>query len=375
MAKRSYGEGSVYPTSDGKGWMADLSMMLPNGKRKRIRRRAKNKTEANRLLRSLRDELHQKGSVPSQQRDVATAVAEYLEFRHAADLQPQTLEKDHRHAEIIALGLGRQRVATLSVDDCDSFLRSAAEGAFGRPYGRPELRRLRQKLIRILENDERRGLVNRNVARLSVVPEESPDRKPRRAPRAISLSEIEDLILVAPQPVSVFIDLVGRNGLRPAEARGLQWTQVDVTASTVQIIAQMNRSNELAKVKTRRSHRTIRFDDVTANRLLAWRESQSAFKESARVAWSGNALNLIITTRFGTAVNQRNLHRSIVASCGRAMIDPPIGAYDLRHSAITLQVERGHPVHRIADWAGTSERMIADVYRHKLDVVTDLTGP
>jgi integrase len=57
-----------------------------------------------------------------------------------------------------------------------------------------------------------------------------------------------------------------------------------------------------------------------------------------------------------------------------AGISPSISAYDLRHSAITLQVERGHPAHKIADWAGTSERMIADVYRHKLQAISDL-GP
>lgn len=76
----------------------------------------------------------------------------------------------------------------------------------------------------------------------------------------------------------------------------------------------------------------------------------------------------------GTAINQRNLHRSIVRACDRAGITPHISAYDLRHSAITLQVENGHPAYKIADWAGTSERMIADVYRHKLDEVSDL-GP
>ncbi len=40
--------------------------------------------------------------------------------------------------------------------------------------------------------------------------------------------------------------------------------------------------------------------------------------------------------------------------------------YELRHTAVTLQAEAGHSAWAIADWAGTSERMIADVYRHKL---------
>jgi hypothetical protein len=32
---------------------------------------------------------------------------------------------------------------------------------------------------------------------------------------------------------------------------------------------------------------------------------------------------------------------------------PAVSGYDLRHTAITFQVEKGHSVHQIADWAGT----------------------
>ena len=255
MSRRSYGEGSVYPTSDGSGWMADLSIMLPNGKRKRVRRRARNKTEARRLLRSMRSELAPGGgpvigAPPSQRRTVAMAVADYLEVRHSMDLQPRTLAKDRRQAEMIVKGLGNRRVASLSVDDCDGFLRDAAGGTFGAPLGRPELRRLRQKLARVIENDERRGFVVRNVASLAVIPDESPNRVPRREPRAIPLDEIERLIGAVPEPINVFVDLIGRNGLRPAEARGLRWNRVDLDEATVRIDAQMNRANEVAKAKT-----------------------------------------------------------------------------------------------------------------------------
>ena len=377
MARRPYGEGSVYPTGDGSGWMADLSIMLPNGKRKRVRRRAKNKTEARRLLRAMRTELSPGGAPggvpPSQRRTVAMAVAHYLEVRHAQDLQPRTLAKDRRQAEMIIAGLGSRRVASLSVDDCDGFLRDAANGTFGAPLGRPELRRLRQKLVRVIENDERRGFVARNVASLAVIPDESPDRILRRQPRAITLEEIERLIAAVPEPMNVFVDLIGRNGLRPAEARGLRWNRIDLTKATIRIDAQMNRDNELAKAKTKRSYRTIRVDDQTLSRLGAWQETQSTWHTAASVAWTTLPEPLLISTHFGTPISQRNAHRSIVVGCKKAKISPSISAYDLRHSAITLQVERGHPVHKIADWAGTSERMISDVYRHKLDAISDLS--
>ena len=300
------------------------------------------------------------------------AVADYLEVRHSMDLQPRTLAKDRRQAEMIVEGLGNRRVASLSVDDCDGFLRDAAGGKFGAHLGRPELRRLRQKLVRVIENDERRGFVGRNTASLAVIPDESPDRVPRREPRAIPFDEIERLIAAVPEPINVFVDLIGRNGLRPAEARGLRWNRVNLDEATVQIDCQMNRDNQIVVAKTKRSYRTIRVDDQTIARFHRWQETQSAWRDAARSAWIALPEPLVISTRFGTPMSQRNTHRSIVTACSKSQLSPSISAYDLRHSAITLQVERGHAVHKIADWAGTSERMISDVYRHKIEVVSDL---
>ncbi|MFV0525438.1 MAG: hypothetical protein ACK5RL_13180 [Acidimicrobiales bacterium] len=43
--------------------------------------------------------------------------------------------------------------------------------------------------------------------------------------------------------------------------------------------------------------------------------------------------------------------------------------YDLRHTAITLQSKQGYSDWELADWAGTSERMINETYRHRTDKV------
>ncbi len=48
--------------------------------------------------------------------------------------------------------------------------------------------------------------------------------------------------------------------------------------------------------------------------------------------------------------------------------------YELRHTAITFQLDAGHEAWRVADWAGTSERMIEQIYRHRLSRVADI-GP
>ncbi|MCP5034990.1 MAG: site-specific integrase, partial [Actinomycetia bacterium] len=270
--------------------------------------------------------------------------------------------------------LGSRRVAALTVHECDQFLKSAGAGRFGGPLGRDQLKRLRGRLIKVLENDRRRGLVARNVAKLSVIPEVSPILVPRRPRRALSGDELARLIDASSGIGRVLIDLSSRHGLRPAEARALRWSRVDFDRLTVRIDAQINRANQLVKVKTKRSFRTIRVDAVTMKRLANWRCQQSEAEEVAGFAWAGNELELVATTAVGTPVNQRNVHRTLALASRKAGIDPAVSGYELRHTAITLQIEKEIPVHRVADWAGTSERMIWDVYRHLLSEVTDV-GP
>ncbi len=46
--------------------------------------------------------------------------------------------------------------------------------------------------------------------------------------------------------------------------------------------------------------------------------------------------------------------------------------YELRHTAITFQLDQGAEVWEAADWAGTSERMIELIYRHRIGRVARL---
>lgn len=139
----------------------------------------------------------------------------------------------------------------------------------------------------------------------------------------------------------------------------------------------MHRSIEpTSSSRSRRNgqNRTIRVDPITINRLDDWRCQQEAAELKADFAWSGNPLGLVATTAFGTPLNQGNVHRSLATVSQKAGIEPTVSGYELRHTAITLQIEKGVPVHLAADWAGTSERMIWDVYRHLLNDVSDV-GP
>ncbi len=68
-------------------------------------------------------------------------------------------------------------------------------------------------------------------------------------------------------------------------------------------------------------------------------DQATAFARRLGRAWSGDTDELVATTDLGTALFQRNVHRTIVKAGDEAGIRSHISAYDLRHSAITLQVE------------------------------------
>lgn len=128
----------------------------------------------------------------------------------------------------------------------------------------------------------------------------------------------------------------------------------------------MNAAGELVAPKTKKSARTIAIDQVTIARLLEWRAEQAELETAARGLWQERGL--VITTFGGTPVRAENLRRSVHGLCDRIAIER-VTPYELRHTAITFQAEHGYSAWEIADWAGTSERMIFDVYRHKLGAV------
>ena len=119
----------------------------------------------------------------------------------------------------------------------------------------------------------------------------------------------------------------------------------------------MDEDDDPDDVKTDNSHRTIRLDDRTIERLAAWRRTQDGLRARHADRWIDD--DLVLTTRYGTPINRNNMLRSVRRLCEAAEIVPSIVTYELRHTAISFQADAGKSSWEIADWAGTSERMIA----------------
>ncbi|MGB5760870.1 MAG: tyrosine-type recombinase/integrase [Acidimicrobiales bacterium] len=280
-----------------------------------------------------------------------------------------TRRADDRKLRMISTGLGRRRLTDLTVADCDRFLEQCACGLdkASRPITTADqLRRLRATLSAVVRNEIRMGAMSRNVAELAVLPALDGQSCGRRS---LTRDELARLLDLASGATLILIDLSGRNALRPAEARAVQWRNVDLDAGLLRVTNQMDANGALAEVKTKDSARTIRLDDSSIERLTRWRARQEETAASA-LRWD-NADGLVVTTRTGSAIDRNNFVRSLTKLCRQAGIEP-ITPYELRHTAISHQADRGRSSWQIADWAGTSERMISSVYRHQLTQVSDL---
>jgi excisionase family DNA binding protein len=116
--------------------------------------------------------------------------------------------------------------------------------------------------------------------------------------------------------------------------------------------------------------RSIKIGRLTI--LERWQTEQAHQRAEAGAAWS--TVGLVVTTAIGTPLDFYLVPQALKRLCDQVGVSPAVSPYELRHTAITFQAEAGHTAWVTADWAGTSERMIADVYRHKLTDASPL-GP
>ena len=358
MSRRSAGEGTVFQQANGR-WVAMLELSrTPDGKRRRKLRRARTQREAKRLLREMRQEMEASGVVGSARRTMTDAVEEYRSNRPASPHDDWVLG-------LIVDGLGGARVAKLTVQDADGFLRSAASGLDGRrPIGKAQLTRLGHALTAVLTNEQRLGHVVRNVAALAELPKPGA---PTRERTALTIRELDRLIVVTSGWQRTVVELCGRNGLRPAEARALRWVDVDLAEGLLSVTGQNNRANQRSEVKrANNAARTVYLDARTVEHLVEVRQHQQVDK-----VWLAKASGLVVATRVGTSPD-----RHMTARATRKLRDlaevPAVTPYELRHTAITHQADAGWSSFEIADWAGTSEQMISDRYRHRLRRVSRL---
>ena len=221
-------EATIYPEGD--GFTGAISLGFDTkGKRQRVKRKGKTKTQVKDKLREVVDNLETGVRVEARY-TVKDAVDDFfdkgLKGKSKATIDNyRSLATHHLIPQI-----GTTKLQQLTADQLDEWIDERAEELSTR-----SLRLIHQILERAIRQAQARDKVRRNVATLIMIPEGKEGHPSKamtldQATRLLETVESEtDLQLAA------YVVLSLLTGIRTEEARALTWAEVDLQAGTVAV--------------------------------------------------------------------------------------------------------------------------------------------
>lgn len=386
--ERARGTGTVYYDETKARWIGAVTI---NGRRHKVVEKHKVDAEArlNKLIASA-----ELGHRPANRSTtVGKAVETFMERalpertgRGGRELAPSTLDWYRLAADLITAEIGKVKLADLTEDDVEAMLDRLARRKV-KPLSAASLRKVRGTLQRVIAFAMRRRLVAHNAAIEAKIPSKAKATQKRKA---LSPGDARTLLRALREPYEVTDETTGkvttkverngamfalslRVGLRPGEAAGLHWDDLDGNVVHVRRGVQMHGAKPVVvdQLKTEGSERQIELPDDLVGWLALHRRDQIA-ERLAATEWLDE--RLMFPTKRGTVQARRNIARQLAAVCKRAGV-PTTKPNELRHSCASLLSDLGVPNEQIADLLGhTSTRMVEMTYRHRLRPVVDVAA-
>jgi integrase len=162
--------------------------------------------------------------------------------------------------------------------------------------------------------------------------------------------------------------LIAATGLRRGEALGLEWDDIDDPKQVIRVRRTLGRVGgglTATPPKTRNSRRDIPITPAVAAIIRTQRAAQAAERLKAGSQWAGS--KYVFTTELGAPIDPRNLLRALTNAARTAGIED-VGLHTLRHSAATMMLNAGVPLHVVSRILGHSSVSITgDIYGHVND--------
>lgn len=363
--RRGKGEGGIRQRADGR-WEATLELGWRDGKRRRKSLFGRTRAEVAQKLREAQVKTERGLPLGDARMTVETLLDRWMDLQRQTDKAANTLAQYEWAIEgHLKPMLGSKRLIHLTAEDVEDMLSDrAAAGA-----ARNSLVRMRSVLAMALTHAVRRDLVARNVADLAHVPS-----APKRDSRSLTVDQAKAFLEAAAgdRLNAAYVTML-MVGLRPSEALGLRWSDVDLKTGTVHVRQALKRGHrsrlELGELKTKGSRRSLAAPGPVVEALKAHRRAQLEERMLAGPAWVD--LDLVFTTQIGTWIEPRNFRRSfdkVTEKAGLGKWHP----HELRHSTVSILSAAGVREEDVADVVGhVTTRMTHQVYRHQITPTID----
>ena len=363
--RRDQGDGALYFDEHRGRWVGQLDLGRDQDGR-RIRPKVIGRTRAEARERLIDLKAKHTAGVDVTQR--ATTFRGLVDLWLARALPSEVTENTRWNYQRILHGhvvpvLGDIRLLDLRSQDVERLLDGIAEAGLAASTMRHALNLTR----RVLRFGMSRDLVARNVAE---------PVQARRGPRAerygLTIDQARHLLSVAADDrLANLLTVSLLLGLRPGEAAGLSWKNVDLDEQrpTLTVAASLRRQPDgtlvLAQPKTPTSRRTLELPPPVVEALRTQHRWQANDRAAAGRTWL-NADELVFTTEHGTPLDPSNVRRTYARLAKRAGLEH-LHPHMLRHAAASLLSAAGVPLEDISDTLGhRSVTVTAEIYRHPI---------
>lgn len=334
-----------------------------SSKRKQQRRRFTTRGEARAWLAAARAAVHAGTYVKPSQLTLDAHLDAWLAGKR--DLKPSTRASYRDALRTVREAIGHVSVQSVTKADLDALVE--ARLAAGRS---PRTVALMLVVVQqALDDAMRQGLVARNVATLVERP-----RQEHREMSAWTLPQARRFLSVAAEDRLVVAWTLTLRGLRRGEVLGLRWDDVDTDAGTLSI----RQSRVIAggqvvtgSPKSGRGRRTLPLDPHLLALMKALRTRQRGERLAAGRAYTDSGL--VVVDELGAPMRPE-LYSDRFARLARVADVPVIRLHDARHTAATLMLELGTPVHVVAAWLGHDPAVTHRTYAHAHDAALRVAG-
>lgn len=197
-----------------------------------------------------------------------------------------------------------------------------------------------------LEQAVEDGLIARNPAKLA---RKALDKVERSEKQVLTVEQARIFIKhVQGDRFAALWLLLLDTGLRPGEALGLKWSDVDLDSGVLRVQRALKEPRgegdtwRLERPKTKTAVRGVHIMPRTVEALREHRKRQVEERLAAGEKWgAGTEPDMIFTTSTGTYIRQSNLHRRHFKPILTAAKLPDMRIYDLRHSAASILLTLG----------------------------------
>jgi integrase len=225
-------------------------------------------------------------------------------------------------------------------------------------------------LHRALRDAVRWGKVPRNAADLA----DPPTRGRSRASTWTAGELRRFLEQVADDRLFALWRLAATTGMRRGELAAVTWRTLDLDGARLSVERQLVPTRggvSFGPPKSARSRRTIALDRETVDALRRHRETQLLERDFAGEAYDDQ--DLVFADALGGAIHPQRLTQWFKEHRKAAGI--PTGTlHTLRHTAATLALTEGVPVHIVAARLGDDPKTVLSTYAHLLPQSDELAA-